>query len=166
MDAISALRVAGGILAVAEFCTDLFSASNIYEGESALDDEDESFILESLKELILGLSDTHVSILPQSSSSASQPSSDALALRELASSCIEDFRVLLEDIGNIPGDSPGRRRSHKKEKVEQLSNAVTRRTLTIIRCAARLSTAFDSLGDTDTWMLALGSPNSAGPWNH
>jgi hypothetical protein len=166
MDVISALTVAGGILAIVEFGAELILTSNQSQGESSLNDKEECFTLERLRTLRLTLSAVDVSVGQQFSTGASQPSSEALALQELASSCIEDFGKLLKDVENILRDFSGRGRSQPwtdkrarfrsmlggrfDEKIERLSRAVTAHVSSIIRCAMWLI-KFNSLGDTNTW---------------
>ena len=165
MDAIPALDVACSILAAVEFSTKLISTSNQSQGELSLDDKDDSFVLKELEALILALSVADDSA-ERFSATTSQPSSDALALHQLASSCVKDSEKLLGDIGYILGDSPGRKRSHfwtdtktraismlggrlHEEKIELLSRAVTLHVSSIIRCARRFY--FNILADTDIW---------------
>jgi hypothetical protein len=151
MDVISALTVAGGILAIVEFGAELILTSNQSQGESSLNDKEECFTLERLRTLRLTLSAVDVSVGQQFFTGASQPSSEALTLQELASSCIEDFGKLLEDVENILRDFSGRGRSQPwtdksarfrsmlggrfDEKIERLSRAVTVHVSSIIRCA-------------------------------
>jgi hypothetical protein len=151
MDVISALTVAGGILAIVEFGAELILTSNQSQGESSLNDNEECFTLERLRTLRATLSSVDVSVGQQFSTSASRPSSEALALQELASSCIEDFGELLEDVENVLRDFSGRVESQSwtdkrarfrsmlggrfDEKIERLSGAVTVHVSSIIRCA-------------------------------
>lgn len=165
MDAISALDIACGILAIVEFSAELISTSNQSQGESSLDTE-KDFVLQRLRTLRLTLSAVNVSSEQQFSDGASQLSSDALALQKLSSSCIEDSGKLLENVENILRDFPGRGRSQlwkdtkawtrsmiggrlREEKIERLSRAVTCHISSIIRCATWLY-EFNNLGDTDT----------------
>ena len=151
MDVISALTVASGILAIVEFGTELILTSNQSQGESSLNDKEECFTLERLRTLKLTLSAVDVSVGQQLSTGASQPSSEALALQELVSSCIEDFGKLLEDVENILLDFSRRGESRPwtdkrarlrsvlvdrfDEKIERLSRTVTVHVSSIIRCA-------------------------------
>lgn len=146
------LDVAGDILAVEEFSAALISDPDVSEREPSLDDKDGDFVLGRLKKLIQTLSNIHISAHRRSSDDSSRSSSDILTLRELVSSCVEESGVLLEDVGNILKDLPGKRcqkwgpdtrarfRSMpggrlREEKIERLSNAVTHHTSSIIRCA-------------------------------
>jgi hypothetical protein len=165
MDVISALTVAAGILAIVEFGAELILTSNQSQGESLLNDKEERFTLERLRTLRHTLSAVNFSVGQQFSTGASQPSSEVLALQELASSCIEDFEKLLEDVENILRDSSGRGRSQPwtdkrarfrsilggrfDEKIERLSRTVTVHVSSIIRCAMWLIKS-NSLGDTNT----------------
>lgn len=146
------LDVAGDILAIEEFSAALISDSDASEGEPSLDGKDGDFVLERLRKLIQTLSDTHVSAHRRSSDDSLRSSSDMLTLRELVSSCMEGSVKLLEDVGNILKDMPGGRSQKwgpdtrawfrsklggrlREEKIERLSNAVTRHASSIIRCA-------------------------------
>jgi len=151
MDVISALTVASGILAIVEFVAELILASNQSQGESLLNDKEGRFTLERLRTLRLTLSSVDVSVGQQFSTGTSQPSSEALALQELASSCIEDFGKLLEDVENVLRDFSGRGRSESwtderarfrsilggrfDGKIERLSRALTVYVSSTIRCA-------------------------------
>jgi hypothetical protein len=152
MDAISMLDVAGDILAVEEFSAALISDSDVSEREPSLDDKDGDFVLERLRKLIETLSNMHTSAHRRSSDDSPRSPNDIMTLRELVSSCMEDSGVLLEDVGNILKDLPGRRSQKwgpdtrawfrsmlggrlREEKIERLSNAVTRHASSIIRCA-------------------------------
>jgi hypothetical protein len=103
MDVLSALGVAGSILAVAEFRTQLLLTSKQSRGESLLKQREEylSFVSEKLKSLILELSTGYNLAKEQISASALQPSSDVVALQELALTCIGDTGKLVEDVEKI-----------------------------------------------------------------
>lgn len=153
MDTISALDVAGGILAIVEFTAELICPSNQPVDKSSLDDREAASVLETgLGTLRLALSSLRVSAEQQFSAGLSPPSSHALALQELASSCIEDTGKLLEDVRKMPPDFQARERSQLEidtagrfrsmlrgrlgeEKIERLSRAVTLHVSSIIRCA-------------------------------
>ncbi len=92
MDSISALSVASSILAVVEFRTEFLLTSKQSRGESLLKQMEEylSFVSEKLKSLISELSTGYNLTKEQISASALQPSSDVVALQELALTCIGD----------------------------------------------------------------------------
>lgn len=154
MGSMLALDVAAGILAIVEFSAGLISTSARSRGASSwLDDKDEHFILEGLGRLRRELSTALVSVQPHPvSDGASNSSSDARALRELAASCLDDCRVLLEDVTSILKDFPGAPRSEpwaeeicrlisardgrpREEKSNGLSRDVTLHVRSIVRCA-------------------------------
>jgi hypothetical protein len=147
MDTISMLDVASDILAVEEFSTALLSDSDVSERELSLNDKDGDFVFERLRKLTQTLS-----AYRPSSGESPRLSSDMVTLQELVSSCMEDSGVLLEDVGNILKNLPERRSQKwgpdtrawfrsmlggrlQEEKIERLSNAVTRHASSIIRCA-------------------------------
>ena len=109
MDSLSALSVAGSILAVVEFRTELLPTSKQSQGETLINQREEylSFILERLRTLRLKLSTVYISAKQLVSASASQPSSDVIALQELALFCIEDSGKLLDDLVKIQRDFLG-----------------------------------------------------------
>jgi hypothetical protein len=159
MDSLSALSVAGSILAVVEFRTELLPTSKQSQGETLINQREEylSFILERLRTLRLKLSTVYISAKQQVSAGASQPSSDVIALQELALSCIEDSGKLLDDFVKIQRDFPGSgdsqlsvdakswfasllggRVDDDEAKREQLSRAVAVHIRCIVRCATLL----------------------------
>jgi hypothetical protein len=145
MDAILALDLAAGILAIVAFSTERVSSS--------LGDKDGHFILERLGTLRRALSAVLATAQQHhSSDGVSSSSSDAAALRELAASCIEDSRVLLEDVGNISKGFPRAGTSQpwtdkiarpvsvlysklREEKLDRMSRDVTLHVRSIVRCA-------------------------------
>jgi hypothetical protein len=157
MDSLSALSVAGSILAVVEFRTELLPTSKQSQGETLINQREEylSFILERLRTLRLKLSTVYISAKQQVSAGASQPSSDVIALQELALSCLEDSGKLLDDFVKIQRDFPGSGDSQlsvdakswfasllggrvDEAKREQLSRAVAVHIRCIVRCATLL----------------------------
>lgn len=149
MDAISALTVAGDILAVTDFSVELLSASDLSK-VSLPEERGETSALENLEKLRQALSKKLASLEQRLSASPSPPLKDELALLELAFSSLEDSGVLLEAIRSIPKDFP-ENRSHSSErdtrdwvisrlagkfgpeKVKQLSQAVTSHASSILR---------------------------------
>jgi hypothetical protein len=157
MDSLSALSVAGSILAVVEFRTELLPTSKQSQGETLINQREEylSFILERLRTLRLKLSTVYISAKQQVSAGASQPLSDVIALQELALSCIEDSGKLLDNLVKIQRDFPGSGDSQvsvdakswfasllggrvDEAKREQLSRAVAVHIRCIVRCATLL----------------------------
>jgi hypothetical protein len=166
MDIISILDVAASILSVEELLVQLISSSDRSEWQLSLDDKDENMVLERLRKRICALSEIHASVHPSASDGVLPPSGDILALRELASSCVERSRVLLDDLENILKDSLGRssqklesdanaqvrsrvRDRIYQENIGQLSNGVMRYVSSILRCATRLTSPLKRSGDTD-----------------
>jgi hypothetical protein len=154
MDSLSALSVAGSILAMVEFRTDLLPTSKQSQGEMLINHREEylSLVLERLRALRLKLSTVYISAKEQVSAGASQPSSDMVALQELALSCIEDSGKLLDDILKIQKDFPGGEEPQlsvdakswlasllggriDEAELEQLSRAVAVHIRCIVRCA-------------------------------
>jgi hypothetical protein len=152
MDAISALGVAGDILTVTEFSVQLLSASDVSKVSSALEEKDETSVIEDFGKLRLSLSNKRASLQQRLLTGPSPPLKDELALLELASSSLENSGVLLDAIGNIhvpksfPGNSPQSWKTDKKawvnsklkgrfsiENVKALSHIVTRHASSILR---------------------------------
>ncbi|KAI1735045.1 hypothetical protein F4680DRAFT_313991 [Xylaria scruposa] len=106
MDAISALDVAGGILAVTEFSVNLLSASDTPKVSSLLEEQDEVSTLEKFTDLRLALFNKHASLQQRLPASPSPMLKNEQALLELASSSLEDSSVLLETIGSMPKGFP------------------------------------------------------------
>jgi len=159
MDSISALSVASSILVVVEFRTELLLTSKQSRGESLLKQREEylSFVSEKLKSLILELSTGYNLTKEQISASALQPSSDVVALQELALTCIGDTGNLVEDVEKIKRDFHGSASSHysvdakswlasllggrvDEAKLERLSTIVTVHVRSTIRCARSQAT--------------------------
>ena len=155
MDSLSALSVAGSILAVVDFRTELLPTFKQSQGETLINQREEylSFVLERLRTLRLKLSTEYISAKQQVSTGASQPSSNVIVLQELALSCIEDSGKLLDDFVKIQRDFPGSGDSQPsvdakswfaslpggrvdEAKREQLSRAVA----VHIRCIVRYAT--------------------------
>ena len=159
MDSLSALSVAGSILAVVEFRTELLTTSKQSQGETLIDQREEylSFILEKLRTLRLKLSTVYSSAKQQAFAGASQSPRNVIALQELALSCIEDSGKLLGDVVKIQSNFPGSEDSQlsvdakswfasllgdrvDEVKQEQLSRAVAVavHVRSIVGCAALL----------------------------
>jgi len=155
MDAIPALNVAGGILAVVACSTELASTSNKSQAQLSLDEKEYHSILETLRIRRLTLSTLDRSVEQQLSTGASQPSSDMLALHSLALSCLKESGSLLKELedelrnisreegANVWTDRKDLSRSvvegrFDEKKVEWLSSAVTVHVSSIIRCESRL----------------------------
>ncbi|KAI1410424.1 hypothetical protein F5Y13DRAFT_181356 [Hypoxylon sp. FL1857] len=165
MDAISALGVAGDILAITEFSIELLSASDAPKTSSSLEEKDEASVTEKLGNLRLALSKKCASLQQRLPTSPSPLLKDELALLELTSSSLEDSELLLEGIGSIPKDVSGdRSRSWGKdrgawlgsklagrfspEEVRQLSHTVTRLASSILSCRiSELNKTIESLQD-------------------
>ena len=108
MDSFAALNIASSILAIIEFTTEWLPNSKQFQDETPINQREKyfSFILERLIALRLKLSTVYDSAKQLVSVSASTPSSDVIALQELASSCIEGSGKLLDDILRIQRDIP------------------------------------------------------------
>ncbi|KAI1420713.1 hypothetical protein F5Y12DRAFT_93360 [Xylaria sp. FL1777] len=169
MDAISALDVASDILTVTEFSVELLSTANSSKVSSSLEKEDKTSIYRKLGNLELALSKKHALLQKRLPTSPSPPLKDELALLELASSSLEDSRVLREAIGSIPTGSLGDRSQLwetdtgtlvgpklagrlSPEKVKRLSHAVTRHAISILSFRiSELNKTMDSLGDVKNY---------------
>ena len=153
MDAIPALNVAGGILAVVACSTELLSTSNQSQAQLSLDNKDEHSILETLRTRRLMLSTLDRSVEQQLSTVASQLSG-VLALHRLALSCLEDSESLLKELEHELRNFPREERSNvwtdrkasfrsvvegrfDEKKVEWLSRAVSVHVSSIIRCVSQ-----------------------------
>lgn len=149
MDAISALGVAGDILTITEFSTALLSAIEVSKVASSLEGKDEASVPDDLRKSMLALSDTCASLRRRLPTSLSPPLKHEPALLELASSCLEDSRVLLEAIESAPKDFRRNGQSWDKtlrawegsklagrfslEKLDQRAQAITRHASSILR---------------------------------
>jgi hypothetical protein len=159
MDSLSALSVAGSILVVAEFRTDLLLTPKQSRGESLLKQREEylSFVSEKFKPLILELSTGYNLTKEQISAGALQPSSDVVALQELALTCIGHIGKFVEDVEKIQRDFQGSESSQysvdakswlasllggrvDEAKLERLSTIMTVHVRSIIRCARSQAT--------------------------
>jgi hypothetical protein len=156
MDAISALNIAGAILAVVRCGADLVLTSNKTQGALPLDDNDDDSIIKTLRAHRLTLSTLDKSLEQQLSAGPSQPLSVALvAMHELALSCLDDSGSLLKEVEDKLRDFRGEERFHSRtgrkdwsgsnhggrfdeKKVEWFSRAVIVPVSSIIRYALRL----------------------------